>query len=109
LRLATEILDRARGLHGTVALQATLERLRGGALLDAANLREGRRALEESLHLARLANAPYEIALSIEAMRLSGEVDGQAATQIAQESAAILKRLGIVRLTDSSLSRTEEV
>ena len=72
-------------------LHASLLRTRGAALFQLGRVAEARADLDESVRVARGADALYEVALSLDlAARAAGEAD--------PESGAILERLGVERI-----------
>lgn len=82
--LAGEALAGAREVGGMATVEAMLHRLRGYALLQAGDAAAARGPLEESLRIARMADADYEVALTL------------AATGEHAQSEQILARLGVV-------------
>lgn len=97
LPLLTGALGRAMKMGGMNVLLAMLHRLRGYALLQAADPGPAESSLEGSLRLGRSAGAEYEVALTLQAYahlaRLTGR--GSEADYLA-ESQDILRRLGVV-------------
>jgi hypothetical protein len=64
-------------------------------LLAAGRIAEARELLEESLRRARSAAAPYEQALTLEALERVEQASGRDAAGIAAERRAILDSLGV--------------
>jgi tetratricopeptide (TPR) repeat protein len=88
---AAEALERAGAAIGkgaAPAVEAMLQRVRGQALLQLGDEERARAALDESLLVARTADAEYEAALTL---RAPGRED---------EAGAILERLGVVALPE---------
>jgi len=88
---AAEALERvgaAIGKGAAPAVEAMLQRVRGQALLQLGDEERARAALDESLLVARTADAEYEAALTLRAL---GRED---------EAGAILERLGVVALPE---------
>ncbi len=78
-------------------LRALLLRLRGYALAQAGELEAARASLEESVRVAREAEAPYELALALEALaRLADRTSDPTGPDYAAESGSLLDRLGVV-------------
>jgi class 3 adenylate cyclase/tetratricopeptide (TPR) repeat protein len=82
--VAEEALAGATEVGGMAAAEAMLHRLRGYALLQAGDAAAAREPLEESLRVAKAAQADYEVALTLAAL-------GEGA-----ESEEMLARLGAV-------------
>ena len=91
-------------LGGLAVLRAMLHRLRGYALMSA-ELDEARRALEETLRLARSVNADYEVSQTLLALAGLAQIEGdpQAEEAFRGEAQEILDRLGVVRLAEIPL------
>ena len=90
-------------------MRTQLERVRGGALLQAGDLAGARECLEQSLRIARAAGASYEAALSLELLAAVARAEGapdEAATLVA-ESGAALAQLGVVRVPELPSPRGE--
>lgn len=87
-------LDRA----ATPAVRALLHRARACAHAQLGDVREAERELEESLAVARDADATYEIALSL---RLKARLSGDSA--LAVEAQSLLDDLHVVALADPPL------
>jgi tetratricopeptide (TPR) repeat protein len=96
---ATEALARTLGAEAVAHLRAQLERVRGGALLQAGDLAGARECLEESLRIAREASVDYEVALTLELLAALARREGAAdlIDDYLGESRAILARLGVIR------------
>ncbi|MGB2953520.1 MAG: AAA family ATPase [Gaiellaceae bacterium] len=96
LRQADETL-RASDATGSVGvLGAMLHRLRAYALMQSGDLDGAEAALEQSLAIARERDELYELALSLEAAARLAELRGDDGTAAAEESKALLARLGVV-------------
>jgi hypothetical protein len=80
-----------------------LHRVRGYALIQAGPHDEARRALEESLRVARSRDARFEIAQTLEALARLGELEGVLQLAYREECAAILEHLGVVKLPEIPL------
>jgi class 3 adenylate cyclase/tetratricopeptide (TPR) repeat protein len=106
LRWATDTLERASEVSGTVVLQATLQRLRGYAMLQANDPAGAQSCLEESLRLGRAAGAEYEVAMSLEALaRLALAAGRASAGDFLAEARLIFERLGVVSTPQVPLPR----
>ena len=82
-----------------VALKAMVYRLRGYALSRRAEFDDARRALDESLRLARSISAEYEIALTLQALASLAEATGESPAPYLRESVPIFERLGVVAMS----------
>jgi class 3 adenylate cyclase/tetratricopeptide (TPR) repeat protein len=89
---ATEVLAGCEGDEAQPLLVAMVHRLRGLALVQGGSPARGRAVLRESLAVARDAGAPYEVALTLEAL---GGLER--APDLLVEAAAIFRELGVVR------------
>jgi len=96
---STEALSRTLGAESVAHLRAQLERVRGGALLQADDLAGARECLDESLRIGREAGVEYEVALTLELLAALARREGaaDAVDDHVAESRAILARLGVVR------------
>ena len=96
-RRAGEALEQSARVTCT-HLRTLLERLRGWSLLGAGDAEGARSCLEESLAIAREADADYEVALTLRALAVLDRFVGDAdrAEEHAGESEALLARLGVV-------------
>lgn len=93
--LLHESLDRARQLEAVEHLP-TIHRLLGCAAAAQGRLLDGWASLDESLAIARAAGAPFEVALTLEAMSAVAELGGPAVPpEATTERNAILASLGI--------------
>lgn len=106
LRLATETLSRATE-GGMTVVRAMLHRLQGYALLQSGNHVLAQDSFDESLHLARTANASYEMALTMEAWARLALSTRRDASRHLEESRAILKRLGVIATQAVPLPRID--
>jgi tetratricopeptide (TPR) repeat protein len=91
---------------GEVAAVRTprLERVRGYALLQLDRTAEARRAFEEAVRLGGEAGGEYELALALAGLaRLAGHSDNGDATELEDESAKLLERLGVVAVPPLAL------
>lgn len=106
LTRATDALDRASAIGSMKILRAILERLRGYALVQKGDLELAQSSLDESVRLAREANAEYELALTLQAKSrletLAGRHD-EAKTLVAR-CEEIFQRLGVVSTPEVPLS-----
>ena len=97
---ATETLARTLGGEAVAHVRTQLERVRGAALLRAGDLTGAQECLDESLRIARSVGVDYEAALTLDVLaglaRAGGDDAG--ADVIQAESAAVLDRLGVVRV-----------
>ena len=112
LALAAEVLDRAETIPGVSVIVASLHRLRGWAYLQTGETDKAREALDESLRLARLEgenfgirSADYEIALTLGALVPLGRLTDEPVDELQTERDAILRRLGVVKVTEPPLPR----
>lgn len=98
LQGADTALDAVEQLAGTAVsgrqqvVVAMLDRLAGDALVQQGRTREGVARLHQGLASAREAAAPFEVALTLEALARVAPGDGSAARQAAEHFA----RLGVV-------------
>lgn len=93
--LLKECLERAHQLEASEHL-ATIHRLMGWAAAADGRLLDGWAALDESLAVARSAGAPFDVALTLEAMSAVAELGGPSVPpEAAAEREAILASLGI--------------
>jgi hypothetical protein len=89
-----DVATGARARHGRRApLQATVHRVVAAARFQLGDEAAGRSELDESLRVARAADAVYEVALALD---LAAAVGGDAAA--ADESSRLLERLGVERV-----------
>jgi class 3 adenylate cyclase/tetratricopeptide (TPR) repeat protein len=104
---ATETLRRTLGAEAVAHLRAQLERVRGGALLQAGDLAGARECLERGLEIARSVGASYEAALSLDLLAAvaSAEEAVAEADALVVESRALRVRLGVVRVPELPLPR----
>lgn len=97
LRMATSTLGGATERGGMTVLLAMLHRLCGYAQLQAGDCERAGEHLQKSLHLGRSVKAEYEVALTLAASARLARVAGRGSLDdCVAESAAILKRLGVV-------------
>lgn len=90
-------LEQARALGGYWAQSSLLHRVHGAALLRAGDLEGARRALHQSLKVARARRADHEEALTLRVLaRLDEDAGAAEYPEAADRSAAILARLGVV-------------
>jgi tetratricopeptide (TPR) repeat protein len=96
LQLVEEAEAKMRGTDAAALSGASLERIRGYALLQTGRPAEARAAFDRSLEAAREQGLSHEVAFTLHALiRLSAE-EGSRATEDAQrERDEILERLGI--------------
>jgi class 3 adenylate cyclase len=92
-RLAEQSLARAAELGRLDTMGPMLERALGYALHQGRQGTKARPHLEESLRLAREAQAEYEVALTLRAL---AETGAPQAEEQAAEAAAIFERLGVI-------------
>jgi class 3 adenylate cyclase/tetratricopeptide (TPR) repeat protein len=90
LKHADSVLEQTGDAADMVALRAAALRLRAAARLQLGDLAAAKEDLDESLSVARSADAMYEAALTLD---LSAKVRGDDAA--ATESAALFERLGV--------------
>jgi tetratricopeptide (TPR) repeat protein len=96
LRQLDELLERAGGRREVAGLRTPrLQRIRGYALLQAGRTVEAEQVLAESLRAAREAGAGYEAALALAGLAELARLSGNGHGELAEESAAILARLGV--------------
>jgi len=100
---ALELADRTLLQEGTAVLQPLLHRVRGYAQMQLCHLSDADAALNESLGVARALNAGYEVALTLRAVARLAALQGRPAGSLEDESASILERLGVVRVTEAPL------
>lgn len=104
LEVAEEALRRSEAVGGRPALEVSLHRTRAYSLMQAGRLEDARRAVEDSLRLARAREAPFEAALSIEALSRLLRLEGLEPDEAAEaERAEILARLGVERTPEIPL------
>jgi tetratricopeptide (TPR) repeat protein len=100
VELATTTLDRVVALRGRRELQALLRRIQGYALMDG-DPETAHRYFEDSLRVARRANAEYEVALTLRASAALAEKLGLGeARDLKEEADEILDRLGVVSVAE---------
>lgn len=97
LERATWALERAAQMGGMAMLRAALHRLQGYALLQGHNHVLAQDALDESLHLARQANAEYEMALTYQAWQHLARITARHSSEekFAELTKEIFARLGV--------------
>ena len=92
LARAEAALRGAREAGGLAPVEALLHRVIGVAYAERGDVDDARAALDESLAVARRADAPYEVALTLdERARLLDDADG------AREAESIFESLGVSR------------
>ncbi len=87
------VLERSGEASGMAPVEAAAQRTRAAALFQLGEPGRAREALEDSLRIARAAEARYELALSLDVLGATGD---EAA---AQESVELFERLGVTRVT----------
>ena len=92
LEWIADVLERAGDAAGMAPLEAMTHRLRAAALLQLGRRDEAVTALEESIQIARSAQARYELALSLDLTGMLGDADA------ARESVELLAELGVTRV-----------
>ncbi|MEY2421155.1 MAG: hypothetical protein QOI95_1222 [Acidimicrobiaceae bacterium] len=103
LAMADELQGRARKL-GLGQVVNMLDRLRGCAFCQAGDFRRGLALLECSIIESREQGADYEAAISLDVLAQVGRLTGRPGTdELAAQSAAILQRLGVVRIANVPL------
>jgi hypothetical protein len=94
--LADETLQRAESQAGLFHLVATLNRIRGGALMQQRRLEEAELALDESVREARATNGDHALALALDGLVALKQLRGEPTDSLAAERDAIFERLGIL-------------
>jgi class 3 adenylate cyclase/tetratricopeptide (TPR) repeat protein len=98
LAMVEGLQGRARKL-GLVQVMNMLDRLQGCAFCQAGDSRRGLALLERSIIDCRERGLDYEAAISLDVLAQVGEAIGRPGTdELAAQSAAILERLGVVRI-----------
>jgi class 3 adenylate cyclase/tetratricopeptide (TPR) repeat protein len=98
LARATPTLVAAREAGGLAPVEALLHRIIGMAHTELGDADQARRALNEGIAVARKADAPYEVALTLhERARVFDDPEA------AREAAAIFARLGVLAIPEPPL------
>ncbi|HEX2141176.1 MAG TPA: tetratricopeptide repeat protein, partial [Candidatus Limnocylindria bacterium] len=83
--------------RGGLVLEALMRRLQAYALLQAGDPDQALAVLERSCYVAEMANATYELALTLDAMWRFGEVLGRPRPEERRRASSLLEDLGVVR------------
>lgn len=81
-----------------VTLKATINRVRGYALMQARRFDEAQAAFDESLRLGRSVGADYEVALTLQTCASLAQATGRSPSAYLDESVPIFSRLGVVSM-----------
>lgn len=104
LLIADQALEGARGLGGVAAQLPPIHRVRGYALLALRDHEPARSAFEAALRAARARDATFEVAMSLRALSVWGDIDGDsAATGLRADSDELLRGLGVVAVAEVPL------
>jgi tetratricopeptide (TPR) repeat protein len=91
-------LKRAQTIGGLPPQLPLLHRVRGWALLQSGRADDARRAFEDALGFARLRQADYEIALTLQAIAEHGRRTSAVDREAEEQGRKILRRLGVERV-----------
>jgi ATP/maltotriose-dependent transcriptional regulator MalT len=105
LKQADETLEAIRHAGTGPGLRSMLYRIRGYALLQRGDADAAESALEESVRIAREADASYELAQSGRARARLRAQRGAESADDERGAAELLEQLGVVSLPDVPLTR----
>jgi ATP/maltotriose-dependent transcriptional regulator MalT len=100
LKQVDETLEAVHHAGAGPVLRSMLHRVRGYALVQSGDHDAAETALEESLQIARDADAGYELAQSLLARAHLRVHEGTGGAEDEHEAAELLERLGVVSLPD---------